>query len=168
MRNIVVGFVFILSLGFTFSAFAGNSHETTCTPADTKCAPAAELHGKGDAHHEIGVKMNSLFPGKPKNAALATTPLAVQTVEPKFLAAVPAGKVKLQWSDVKAPEYHLQVATDPNFKWLVVNEKLFKGTSYELIAEAGKKYFWRVASFNSGNDSHFTKSAFTGSAFTTK
>jgi hypothetical protein len=170
MKGLTAVFVFILSLGLSLQSLASDPH--SCAPESKDCAPAAAAadshHGKGEAHHGLDAKMNSLFPGKEKNAALATAPAAVNTVEPKFLAVVPAGKVKLQWSDAKAPEYHLQVATDPNFKWLVVNEKFVKGTSFEVTAEAGKKYFWRVASFNSANDSYFTKSGFTSSAFSTK
>lgn len=172
MKCLVAGFVFILSLGLSLQSVASESHSAdphACTAENKECAPVAESHEGGDAHHDLGKKMNSLFPGKLKNAALSTTPAAVETVAPKFLAAVPAGTVKLEWSDSKAPEYHLQVATDPNFKWLVVNEKFVKATSYEFAnAEAGKKYFWRVAAFNPANDSYFTKSNFSGSAFTTK
>ncbi len=168
MKGLATICVLILSVGFSLQALAGDSH--SCAPESKDCAPVAAdgQHAKAGGHHDLDAKMNSLFPGKPKNVALATTPMAANTVEPKFLAVVPAGKVKLQWSDSKAPEYHLQVATDPNFKWLVVNEKFLKTTSYEVTAETGKKYFWRVAAYNQANDSYFTKSSFTSSVFSTK
>lgn len=166
MKYLVAGSVFILALGLSVFSFA-SENETSCKPESKNCAPAVESKHEGQ-HEDLAAKMNSLFPGKVKNPALATVPGAVELVEPKFLTSVAAGNVKLTWTDSKAPEYHLQVATDPNFKWLVVNEKFVKGTSYEVKTEAGKKYFWRVAGFNSANDSYFTKSAFTSSAFSTK
>ena len=166
MKCLAISCVFILALGLSLQSAASDPH--ACAPESKECA-AADTHASGDAHHDLGKKMNSLFPGKLKNAALATAPAAVELMAPKFLTTVPAGPVKLEWSDSKAPEYHLQVATDPNFKWLVVNEKSVKGTVFQFAnAEAGKKYFWRVAAFNPANDSYFTKSNFTGSVFSTK
>ena len=113
--------------------------------------------------------MNSLFPEKLKNPALSKVPATVDLISPKFLARID-GTAKLEWKEAAgANSYHVQVATDPNFKWLVVNEKSVQATSFEFTpSEAGKKYFWRVAAFNTNNESMFTKSLFNGSAFIAK
>ena len=168
MNYLIATFVFFLTLGLSTTTIA-ETHETTCTPESKQCA-GAEVKAHGETENELAVKMNSLFPEKKKNTALATKPTPVETMEPKFLAAVPAGAVKLVWSESKGTtEYHVQVATDPNFKWLLVNEKFVKGTNFDFAkAEAGKKYFWRVAAFNRGNDPYYMKSNFNSSAFTTK
>lgn len=128
----------------------------------------------GAAHHESGhgnlvEKMNSLYPTKMPDAELGTQPSSVEIKSPAFLGNVGAGPVKLEWTAAKgATDYHVQVATDPNFKWLVVNEKFIKENSYNFTAEAGKRYYWRVASFNGGNTESHTKSNFVSSAFNVK
>jgi hypothetical protein len=88
---------------------------------------------------------------------------------PSFLAAV-GTQVTLEWEETfGGAEYHLQIATDPNFKWLLVNEKFLKATSYDFTApEAGKKYYWRVAGFSRNNNASYTKGKFNGSAFVVK
>jgi hypothetical protein len=113
--------------------------------------------------------MNSLFPTKQPNPEKAARPATVETKSPAFLTTVGPGAVKLEWTPAtNATAYHLQVASDPNFKWLVVNEKFVRETTYTLKAEAGKRYFWRVAGFNGDNNSMYTKSNFVSSAFNVK
>jgi hypothetical protein len=61
------------------------------------------------------------------------------------------------------------VATDPNFKWIVAEDHFVKTNTFEFSkAEAGQKYFWRVAAYNTDNDSMYTKSNFTSSVFIAK
>lgn len=166
MKFLVAGFVFFLTLGLSTKSIAAE-HETACKPESKECAGAPAVHGGG--HNDLATKMNSLFPQPKKNAGLTTKPQDVNPLQPKFLAHVAAGTVKLVWSEAKATDYHVQVATDPNFKWLVVNEKFVKGNAFEFkTAEAGKKYFWRVAAVNPANDTTFTKSNFNSSAFLTQ
>lgn len=176
MKYLVAGFVFFLTLGLSMKSIANEPNKSenkpadaSCTAESTQCAPTAEVHHGEGEHEDLAAKMNSLFPPKKKNPALATKPEAVEPKAPKFLETVSAPSVKLEWSESKATDYHVQVATDPNFKWLVVNEKFVKGNSYDFqAAEPRKKYFWRVAAFNPANDSYFTKSNFNSSAFVTK
>ncbi len=128
-------------------------------------APAE--HGGG--HGDLNAKMNSLFPTKMPVPEMKQRPSVVEIKSPSFLGNVGAGPVKLEWNEVKgATNYHVQVATDPNFKWLVVNEKFIKETTYNFTAEAGQRYYWRVASYNGGNANSFTKSNFVSSAFNVK
>ena len=167
MKFLIAGFVFFLTLGLTIQSTA-NETETCKAGATPKCSePTAK---EKLAEHDDTAKMNSLFPEKKKNQMLATKPTMVELSSPKFLAEVSGGNVKLQWTDVKgANTYHLQVATDPNFKWLVTNENFVKTNSYDFNKlEAGIRYYWRVAARNTDNDSTFTKSNFVSSAFLAK
>lgn len=141
------------------------AHEAA--PEASHEAQASAEHGGG--HGDLNTKMNSLFPTKMPNPEMKVRPSVVEIKSPSFLSSVGAGPVKLEWNEAKgATNYHLQVATDPNFKWLVVNEKFVKETNYNFSADAGKRYFWRVASYNGDNTSMFTKSNFVNSAFNTK
>lgn len=167
--------VFFLALNLSAVSFA------SAPPADEACKPESEAaacadkkdahHGEAKAHHgDHSQVMNSLFPEKQHDTARGTRPALVELKSPAFMATVGVGNVKLEWAAAPtATEYHVQVATDPNFKWLVANEKFVKTNSYELTkTEAGKKYFWRVASFKNDNAATFTKSNFVSSVFSVK
>ncbi len=155
MKLVVALFVFILAMSLSFESTA-------------ESAKGGAGHGSG--HGDLSAKMNSLFPEKQKNPAVGTPPRQTKLVAPKFLTTVPAGTVKLQWSEtVGATNYHVQVATDPNFKWVLLNEHFAKGTSLDFAtAETGKRYFWRVASVKNDNISMHSKSLFVSSAFDAK
>jgi hypothetical protein len=182
MKFIVAALVFILALSITPKVLAENNaehKEVVCT-ADQKenCVEAKAEHksekaghGSQEDHHEkLGKTMNSLFPQKQKDASHSTRPTVVKLTSPKFLAKIAGTSTKLEWTAAEgATAYHVQVATDPNFKWLVANEYWVKGTSFEATQlEADKHYYWRVAAVKGENDSMFTKSLFVNSAFTTQ
>lgn len=157
MKFVITAFVFILALSITPKVLA----------ADTGKAG----HGSKEDHHEkLGKEMNSLFPQKQKDAGFSVPPSVVKLTSPKFLAKVSGATAKLEWAAATgATSYHVQVATDPNFKWLVANELWVKTTSFEATQlEADKKYYWRVAAVKGENDSMFTKSLFVNSAFATQ
>ncbi len=158
MKVVLALFVFFLAAGLTFKSIA-EEHQVVNHKIQ---------HGGG--HSELSDRMNSLFPEKQKNPAVSARPEQTTLAEPKFLAKVPAGTVQLKWSETAgATNYHVQVATDPNFKWLVINDHWIKTNSFDFIAaEAGKRYFWRVASVKNDNISMYTKSLFVSSAFDSK
>lgn len=160
MKFLVAVATFIATIALTTQSIA----------ADTGAAHGSgqeSSHGSG--HGNLVEKMNSLYPTKMPNAELGTQPSSVEIKSPAFLGNVGAGPVKLEWTAAKdATDYHVQVATDPNFKWLVVNEKFIKENSYNFTAEAGKRYYWRVASFKGNNTESHTKSNFVSSAFNVK
>lgn len=110
-----------------------------------------------------------LFPAPVANRAKATAPDAVKLEEPKYFAEQ-SGAANLKWTASEtATNYQLQVATDPNFKWLVVNEQNLKETSFQVSGlEAGKHYFWRVLAVNRNNDATWTKSFWAQSMFSAK
>ena len=111
----------------------------------------------------------NLFPKPQANPAKATTPDMVKLEAPKFFAEL-SGTASLKWSaSPTATNYHLQVATDPNFKWLVVNEQELKDTGFEVKGlEAGKHYFWRVLAVKRDNNATWMKSYWAQSMFSAK
>lgn len=169
--------IFTSLFGLSINTFASATadaakHDTQCgaedktqTCNDTK----ADTHKATGHHGGLSEKMNSLFPEKQKKAELGARPSLAAIIAPSFLAQVGAGNIKLEWKEaIGASDYHVQVATDPNFKWLVADEKFVKNTSFDFKAEAGQRYFWRVASYKGDNAATFTKSNFVSSAFVTK
>ncbi len=109
------------------------------------------------------------FPKKQADKTMATRPEAPELLEPAFMTKVTGGSVTLKWKEVAgSTNYHFQLATDPNFKWLVKDDFLFQGTSYQATGlEAGKHYYWRVAAQKGTNDPAYTKSGFNKSMFET-
>ncbi|MBC7741131.1 MAG: fibronectin type III domain-containing protein [Bdellovibrionaceae bacterium] len=175
MKFTSMAFVLILALSFSVKSFAeapptctGQSTEE-CTVTNGNAHPG--LQGEANSHHsKLSERMNSLFPEKQKSVEQVARPGTVKIVSPKFLAEIKAPNVKLEWSAAEnATSYVLQVATDPNFKWLVTNEKFVTGNSFEVSnLEAGHKYYWRVAGFKVENNSSYNQSLFVSSAFTTE
>ncbi len=133
----------------------------------------ANTAAKEGHHNGLPAKMNSLYPEKQADHSRAVKPAVIEISAPAFLSNVAAGTVKLEWTSGTtvngSVQYHVQVATDPNFKWLVANEHFVKNNMFEFTkAEAGQKYFWRVASFKGDNNSSYTKSNFVSSVFSVK
>ncbi len=175
MKLFLAVFVFFLTLSLTYKVSSAEN-ETCQATATEKCEPNkteghenkhSPEHGE---HNELSKKMNSLFPEKQKDLTISDRPTIVKLASPKFLEVVSGTSAKLNWNQVeRATNYHVQVATDPNFKWLVANDHWVKGTTYEVSKlEAGKRYFWRVAAVKDDNISMHTKSLFVSSAFDTK
>jgi len=58
--------------------------------------------------------------------------------------------------------YHVQVATDPAFNTLVVDEMEVRDTPYLVEAlEAGTTYYWRVSTINDAGPSEWSQASFT-------
>lgn len=132
------------------------------------CSEHKNLSPEEKKEHHAKV-LNSLFPQKKADRGMVQVPAKVQITSPAFLATVGA-QVTVKWDEsFGGAEYHVQIATDPNFKWLLVNEKFHKTASFDFTApEAGKKYYWRVAGFNRNNSASYTKGPFSSSAFVVK
>lgn len=124
---------------------------------------------KALAHEGHERDNTTLFPLKQPNRLLATAPEKAELVAPEAFAKISGAQVTLKWKAAFAAEfYHLQVATDPNFKWLKIDEPFLSATSFDLKdLEAGKHYYWRVASVLTSNIPGSTKSAFARSMFAT-
>lgn len=173
MKFVLAAFVFFLALGFSTKSIANDTAVCTAEKSEN-CTTNGNAHpahaGQAGSHEgSLSAEMNSLFPEKQKNKANTTRPTTVKLTSPKFLANIATPSTKLEWSAGDgATSYHVQVATDPNFKWLVANEQFVKTNSFEVgNLEPGHKYYWRVASLKGENDSMFTKSLFVSSIFST-
>lgn len=131
------------------------------------------LRAEGGGGHEVGGHKSlsganlHLYPAPQTDKIKSAKPEAVKLEAPAALAKVTGGTTSLKWTAAKgADTYHLQVAKDPNFKWLIVNENWVRGNSYELKnLEAGKQYFWRVAGLNPKNDAEYLKGPYSASSF---
>jgi len=136
------------------------------TPFALRAETPHEEHG-GKSH--TGANLHLLAPPE-ANRAKATLPAKVTLESPAAFAKIAGGSTTLKWTESKgADSYQVQVATDPNFKWLVKNENFFKGNSMELSGlEAGKQYFWRVAGMKADNDPEYLKGFFATSSFEAK
>lgn len=173
MKFAVAAFVFILALSITPKTIANESAEVCTADQKDHCNEHKSEkggHSKADHHEKLNQEMNSLFPPKEKDSAHAARPEVVKLTSPKFLAKVSGATAKLEWTAAEgASNYHVQVATDPNFKWLVANDAFVKGNSFEATQlEADKKYYWRVAAVKDQNDAMATKSLFVSSIFSTQ
>jgi hypothetical protein len=179
MKFLLAFFVFFLTLGLTTQTIASESKKAdaactaeTATQPGSGCAPAASTSASDYEHKEEAnaARMESLFPTKQALKDQTQRPVVTELKSPAFLSKQSAGNVELQWKNVAgADTYHLQVATDPNFKWLLVDDHFVKGTSFNFDkAETGHRYYWRVASFNTQMDSMFSKSLFVSSVFDVK
>lgn len=98
------------------------------------------------------------------------TPHSPVLTEPSFASMISGNTVELKWAPVQdAESYHVQVASDLNFKWIVAEQNLFTNSTFTVSnLESGKSYFWRVASIKSSNMNQFTKSPFKVSKFEVK
>jgi hypothetical protein len=144
--------VVLMALAYQFS-FAHGENPT---------APALETE-KGEKD------WNQIFKQPVTNGALAQPPAATQIIEPAFMSEVKGSEITLKWKPVEGAKYHLQVAKDPMYKWLVVNEPLVTYTEYSLKQLQPKtQYFWRVYTQKPDNNRGYTKGFPAGSEFEVK
>jgi len=113
--------------------------------------------------------MNALFPPPQSNPSLGERPDKPELTTPTYFQKISDAKVTLQWkASPNAEAYHVQVAKDPNFKWLVKEENLYKGTSLDITGlEGGKHYFWRVSGLKPDNKAGHMQGFFSASMFET-
>lgn len=115
-------------------------------------------------------KVAKVMPQPVADKAKATLPSKVELVEPKAFATVSGTSVELQWKAATgATSYRVQVAKDPNFKWLVTQQDFVKDTKFTISGlEAGAEYHWRVFPWAKENDPTWTSGFATRSVFTVK
>lgn len=128
-------------------------------------AALASGGGSGETEH-----FKPLYPPKVADTQKAFRLEKPVLVEPKALSTVTGTATKLTWNEVKgADSYHVQVATDPNFKWLVSDQHAVKATSFDVSGlTAGQNYFWRVYGVKSDNDAQWTTGFPAWSSFSVK
>lgn len=149
---------------------------TICTLSTSLTLANEPTHGEKEAAHEGGHggggkvhrDNSALFPPKQADATLSTPPAKTELQTPKFMDKVSGDSTELTWTAVTGADvYHVQVATDPNFKWLKADDHAVKGTSFKVSGlEKGKKYYWRVAGWKTNNMASTNKASFATSLFT--
>ncbi len=83
---------------------------------------------------------------------LKARPAAPFVSQPAEGAKVYGDSVTFKWSEsVVAEQYHLQVASDKEFKALLLDRKDVTGGEFKFAVEPGS-YFWRIASIAKGDD----------------
>jgi hypothetical protein len=162
MKILISVLAFAMTLAFSMKSIAAETEH-----GSTASSEHGTEHGGG--HGGLAAKMNALFPEKEANPAKRAVPAKPELVAPAYFSAIKTDKTNLEWKAVEgADQYHVQVATDPNFKWLVANDQAVKVTNFEVTGlEAGKHYFWRVSAVRSDNWNTFRKSFFAMSMFET-
>jgi hypothetical protein len=113
--------------------------------------------------------MSALFPQPKPNTTLSQRPEKPELEGPAFYEKISDTKVTLKWKEANgATAYHVQIATDPNFKWLVKEESILKTNTLEVGGlEGGKSYFWRVAGLKLENKSGHVQGVYSASMFET-
>lgn len=127
----------------------------------------AEEHAEGKQHRDN----TGLFPQPQADVAVrGTAPASPELTAPAFQSKITASEIALTWkASAGADAYHVQVATDPNFKWLKADEHWVKDTTFQVKdLEKGKHYYWRVAPWKNGNTAATNKGTFAISAFLTE
>jgi hypothetical protein len=98
--------------------------------------------------------------GKPDLEHVALSPILIAPEsEGTVNEALP---VALDWTPRGfVNTYHLQVATDPNFNELLVDDPNITDTPYVMeTVEAGKAYYWRVRTINDAGQSEWSEDVF--------
>jgi hypothetical protein len=161
MSLLVLVFTFLTVLVISSSTFAANSK------GDHSDDPAVAKEKEKRA--KTVVRLEEFLPTKKPDAGKNIVPEKTVLESPTYFQAIQGATATLKWKAVEAANhYHLQVATDPNFKWLVLNEYEVAAPSYELKdLQPGQHYFWRVNAVIQNNEDTFRKSGFVTSMFET-
>lgn len=160
---VVFAFAMTLSLK-SVAEEAATEHKAT-----SKTEQASEHKAEHKSEHGGEEHKAPLFPQPVKDPQKVLHLGSPELQEPAFMAKVTGTTTSLKWKSVEGADYYkVQVATDANFKWLVSEELMYKGTQYEVKGlAAGKHYYWRIFAGKSTNDPGYTKSAPAKSMFET-
>lgn len=113
-------------------------------------------------------KSYQLFPPNTPQVDKVTPPGSAKLVAPEANSVIKEEKVVLKWQAVEGADFYtVQLATDPNFRWMPVNEGLYKKTEIEVSVQAGRHYYWRVAANRGENMPGYMKGEFATSTFQT-
>ncbi|MCX7674940.1 MAG: fibronectin type III domain-containing protein [Bdellovibrionaceae bacterium] len=97
---------------------------------------------------------------------LGQPPKPPTLVSPTALSVVSGKNVELQWTpEPEAFTYHVQVAKDPMFKWIIHENHDVKENRYTLSNLPNGTIFWRVFSQKPQNQAGLWKSRGTWSSF---
>jgi hypothetical protein len=142
MKQVAHIMILIASLSLSLTTFAAN-----------------DSHGEEKAYR-------NLLPQPKAIKALATPPKKVELKSPEALSKVTGSNVLLEWVPSEGAEtYHIQIAKDPAFKWIIQEDHFVKATSFQAVNLPKGQVFWRVAASRPGNMAAHWKSIFTSSSF---
>ncbi len=119
--------------------------------------PAQSAPASGEAtHHD----WNRIYPQPEPNLAKSQPPAAAKLVSPGFMEKLSGPEVTLKWESAPSALSHLQVATDVNFKWLLVDQPLMSAHEYTVKQlTPNQRYFWRVYTQQPENHPSYTRGA---------
>jgi hypothetical protein len=125
-------------------------------------------HAQTSGEEKSHTDWNEIFKQPVKSEEKSSLPSKTELLEPTFMAKVTGAEVTLKWKSVEGVKYHLQVATDPNFKWLVTDQPLTTANEFTIKdLQKGQQYFWRVYTQKSGNIAGHSKNVAASSMFET-
>lgn len=169
--------VSLIVFGMIVAGFFNSTLAADEVPGGSRTVDDGEALVKKPGEHEakVGEKISHEIKGEHDLGLRQPTPILengkipgkVTLVSPKALSKVSGTSASLKWEPVAGAEvYHVQVAKDPRYKWMVTENFNVQGQSFDVSGlEAGKQYFWRVAARRPGNDAGYTKGAFSASSF---
>lgn len=118
-----------------------------------------------DSHSEAEKPYRNFLPQPKANKLLATLPFKVKLVSPKAFSKV-GSSVTLNWEPSEGAEtYHVQVAKDAAFKWIIAEDHFVTNTQFEASNLPAGQVFWRVAAGRPKNMAAHWKTIFTSSSF---
>lgn len=113
-----------------------------------------------------GKAYQNLLPQPKANKVMATPPAQVSLVSPAALSKVQGTSVELEWTTVAdAQTYHVQVAKDAAFKWIIAEDHFVKSNTFNATNLPKGQIFWRVAASKPQNMAAHWKSLFSSSSF---
>jgi|GEM_PF-5971830 len=126
-------------------------------------SPLAQAGSAHEAGHGPGIP-------QPKPILhLGQPPKAPTLVSPAPLSVVSGKSVELQWTpEPEAFTYHVQVAKDPMFKWIIHENHEVKKNRYQVTDLPSGTIFWRVFSQKPQNQAGLWKSPGAWSSFEIK
>jgi hypothetical protein len=118
------------------------------------------------SHHESSKSYLNLLPQPKANKILATIPKKVILKSPEPLSKVKETSVLLEWAPSEGAEtYHVQIAKDPAFKWILQEDHFVTATQFQATNLPKGQIFWRVAASKPKNMPAHWKSSFSASSF---
>ncbi|MCS6838871.1 MAG: hypothetical protein NZ480_08495 [Bdellovibrionaceae bacterium] len=141
---------------------------TTTISLITFAADHSSNQAEGNRHNNMEKPYFKLFTSKEATGPhLSKLPEKPQIILPVAFSKIPEGQeVLLKWHQIPgATAYHLQIASDPQFKWIIQEVYSLTETEFRIRNLSAGTVFWRVAAVNSQNLPGYTKSPFAFSSF---
>ncbi len=167
------------SLSFSVAMASSTEGDAAANHTDTADAAASAetndhsrshggTHGGSHSDGHSGKEYLNFYPSHKPVKAKTQMPPAVIIEQPKPFEKISSSSVVLKWAPQdQTQNYHLQIAKDPQFKWLIVEKNPITAHQFELdlTPDSPEQIFWRVAPLSPSNDNGYTKGPFSASSF---